>query len=267
MAGSDKTLPPTTAVILAGGLGTRLRAALPNHPKVLAPVAGRPFLDYLLEYLAGQAIRKAILSVGYLADQVRYYAAAGQRWGIELSYVYEETPLGTAGGIKLASQGLERPFFALNGDTLFQVDLGELWQCFIHLETKAAISLRKVPNGSRDQSARGAVRLLPGEGRCHVIVDFAEKPVGINQAKPLPGEDPEAWTNGGIYVLTPQALAGVPLGQAVSIERQVFPALAASGQLAGCQQDGYFIDIGTPESLAAFEQDVIKGQYHVGKFH
>lgn len=267
MAESDRTHPPTTAVILAGGLGTRLRAALTDRPKVLAPVAGRPFLDYVLDYLAGQAIRKAILSVGYLAGQVREYAGDGQRWGLDLSYAYEETPLGTGGGIKLASQGFERPFFAFNGDTLFQVELAELWQCFLRLDTEAAISLRKVPAGSLEQAARGAVRLLHGKGRCRKIVDFMEKPIGENQAEPLQGEEAEAWTNGGIYVLTPQALGGVPLDRMVSIEREVFPALAASGRLSGCQQNGYFIDIGTPESLAAFEQDVNKGQYHVGKFH
>jgi NDP-sugar pyrophosphorylase family protein len=254
-------------VILAGGFGTRLRAALTDRPKVLAPVAGRPFLDYLLDYLAGQAIHKVILSVGYLADQVRNYAAAGQRWGLELSYAREDAPLGTAGGIKLASQAFEEPFFALNGDTLFQVELAELWQCFLRLGTEAAIALRKVPAGSGEQAARGAVRLLSGENCCRKIVEFTEKPVGGNQAERIASEAAEAWTNGGIYVLTPQALAEVPLGQAISIERQVFPALAARGQLAGCQQDGYFMDIGTPESLAAFEQDVIKGLYHVGKFY
>lgn len=267
LAGSDRNHPPTTAVVLAGGFGTRLRTVLTNQPKVLAPVAGRPFLDFLLDYLAGQAIRKVILSIGYLADQVRDYAATGQRWGLEISYAQEETPLGTAGGIKLASQGLERPFFAFNGDTLFQVELAELWQCFRRLGTEAAISLRKVPAGSQEQTVRGAVRLVPGEGRCRKIVDFMEKPIGENQAKPLQGEEADAWTNGGIYVLTPQALGGVPLDRMASIEREVFPALAASGRLAGCQQNGYFIDIGTPESLAAFEQDVYKGQYHVGKFH
>lgn len=267
MAEADRTHQPKTAVILAGGFGTRLRAALTDRPKVLAPVAGRPFLDYLLDYLAGQAIRKVILSVGYLAYQVRDYAAAGQRWGLEISYVHEETPLGTAGGIKLASQGLEKPFFALNGDTLFQVKLAELWQCFLRLNTEAAISLRKAPSGSRDQAMRGVVRLLAGESRCRKIAKFVEKPVEDHQAEPIANEEVEAWTNGGIYVLTPQALADIPLGQVVSIERQIFPALAARGQLAGCQQDGYFMDIGTPESLAAFEQDVIKGQYYVRKFH
>lgn len=237
---------PTTALVLAGGLGTRLRAVLADRSKSLAPAAGKPFLHYVLDHLARQGLRRVVLCVGYLAGQVQEFARDGQDWGLEVTYSLEQTPLGTGGALRQASAGLSEAFFALNGDTLFRVDLPVLWEQHSRVGGLATVALLGVADGS----ARGCVR-LSADGH---ILAFDEKPLQA-QAGPQP-----ALVNGGVYVLEPQALADIPAGQAASIEREVFPRLAARSQLAGQVQDAYFADIGTPDSLAAFERDVLAGR-------
>ena len=245
MATSGNSRKPEVAVVLAGGFGTRLRSALAGKPKVLAPVAGHPFLGYLLKYISGQGISKVILSTGYLANQVRAFAGNGAHWGLETKYIEEPSPLGTGGALRLASEGVAGPFFALNGDTLFLVDFEKLWN--YHRACDAAATLTLVQ--SHDQEARGNVQLAKNG----MITRFEEKP-------------PEAFArdndlvSGGIYVLTQEALADIPPGENVSIERQVFPRLAEQGKLAGFVQDAYFADIGTPESLLDFERDMMEGK-------
>jgi NDP-sugar pyrophosphorylase family protein len=236
---------PTTAIVLAGGLGTRLRGAVGDRPKVLAPAAGRPFLDYVLAYLAGQGIKKAILSLGYLAEQVMSFAAGGKRWGLAIDYSVESTPLGTGGALRLAARGLQTPFYALNGDTLYLANLESLWGAHPRAQAAATIALLTLAEGRE----RGCVALdVSGK-----ILSFAEKPAGGGLAA-------GALVNGGVYLLEPTALAGIPEGRPVSIEREVFPPLAAAGRLYGQVQRAYFADIGTPHSLAAFEADVASGK-------
>lgn len=232
---------PATALVLAGGFGTRLRQVLPDLPKVLAPVAGRPFLDYVLTYLSNQGIIRAIICTGYLAEQVEAFADEGKRWDLKIDYSRESVPLGTAGALKQASRDLEGPFIALNGDTLFQADLKALWEAHLHLRALATVALLPVP----DNIGRGCV-ILDANGK---ILSFDEKP---EQSQP-------AVINAGVYILEHEALAGVSLGRALSLERQVFPELAAAGKLGGLIQQGYFTDIGTPESLENFEKDIKNG--------
>ena len=117
---SDTDRLPDTAILLAGGLGTRLSPMVPDRPKVLAPAAGRPFLDYLLTYLAAQGTQRVILSIGYLAEQIRTFASDGRQWGIEIEYSQEDEPLGTGGALRLASERLTGgAFFALNAVDAF----------------------------------------------------------------------------------------------------------------------------------------------------
>ncbi|MFC1879255.1 nucleotidyltransferase family protein [Chloroflexota bacterium] len=243
---SKEAAMPKRAVVLAGGLGTRLQDAVADRPKVLAPAAGRPFLNYLMRYLASEGLNEVILSTGYLADQVSNYAGNGDRWGISVHYSREDKPLGTAGALRQAGQqfGLSS-YFALNGDTLFLVNLKNLWQTHIRLGARATIALRTI--SAAEGARRGCVRLA-NDGR---IVAFDEKPA---LKKALPASSILA--SGGIYVMERSALAVIEPGQTASIERQVFPLLAEQGRLAGYIQDGYFADIGTPESLASFEKDV-----------
>jgi len=246
---------PSVALVLAGGLGTRLRAVLADRPKSLAPAAGKPFLHYVLDYLHQQGLRRVILCVGYLAGQVRDFTGDGQHWGLEVTYSLEQAALGTGGALRQASAGLDEPFFALNGDTLFSVDLYALWEHHARLGSLATVALLRVADGSAAGSARGCVRLAE-DGH---ILAFDEKPAKVETSR---------WevfasflVNGGVYVLEPSALAEIQPGQAASIERDVFPRLASRRLLAGQVQSAYFADIGTPESLAAFERDVLDGLF------
>jgi NDP-sugar pyrophosphorylase family protein len=244
-ASSERKPMPKTALVLAGGLGTRLRPVLADRPKSLAPAAGRPFLYYVLEALSCQGIRHMTLCVGYLASQVQDYARDGQQWGLEISYSLEQAPLGTAGALRQASADLGEAFFALNGDTLFCADLAELWEHHLRVNSLATVALLRLA-GNAAAGLRGCVRLSP-DGH---ILSFDEKPALVGGS---------VLVNGGVYCIEPQALAEVPTGRAVSIEREVFPRLAERGVLAGLVQQAYFADIGTPESLAAFERDVLSG--------
>lgn len=282
---------PRTAIILAGGLGTRLRSVVISQPKVLAPVAGRPFLDYLLTYLSNQGVQRVMLALGYLAEQVQSFVADGLRWNLEIDCAIEPSPLGTGGAIKYAFDRLKvtgwsltstadlsgsetsEAFFVLNGDTLFQIDLATLWRC--HMRTDlgihstglgvcpvrplATIALRNLQDGSKDQKERGCV-VLAGNGQ---ITSFDEKPAVFADDPDAIGQNdaaaPSLWINGGVYIMSSQALNGLPGGEAISLERQLFPDLVQKGLLAGCPADGYFVDIGSPTSLAVCEQDVQKG--------
>jgi NDP-sugar pyrophosphorylase family protein len=243
---------PDTAVILAGGLGTRLREAVADRPKVLAPVAGRPFLDYLIGNLKTQGVRLVILSVGYLADQVQSYAGCGERWGIDIQYSYEQAPLGTGGAMRLASQSLDRPFIGLNGDSFSRITLIDLWHQHQAARVSATIALREVASTAEDNSLRGCVRV---DARSKILA-FEEKPESLcgssAQGKVL--------INTGVYLLNPDVLDDLEPDKPASLERDVFPMLAARGDLAAYIHSGYFMDIGTPSSLATFESDVTSGR-------
>jgi NDP-sugar pyrophosphorylase family protein len=232
---------PATAIVLAGGFGTRLRSIVTDRPKVLAQAAGQPFLYYILNYLASHGLRKVVLCVGYLAKQVQDFTGDGSAWGLQINYSNEDSPLGTGGALRRASAQMEDPFFALNGDTLFMVDLSALWLAHCSSEALATVALLPVSDGS----ARGCVTL----DEKNRITSFNEKPAATGVAL----------VNGGVYVLEPGALKLVPADRPVSIEREVFPELAAQGLLAGYVQPAYFTDIGTPESLSVFEKDLLAG--------
>lgn len=230
-------LDGTTAVILAGGLGTRLRSVVADRPKVLAPVAGRPFLAYLLEQVRSAGVRRSVLCTGHLADQVQDTFGSSFR-GMALDYSVETDPAGTGGALRNALPLLDRaPFLALNGDSYCEVDLRRLWQWHHLRPAHATLVVVPVPDAGRF----GRIDLDP-HGR---VVGFHEK-----SPRGGPGR-----VNGGIYVLRPEALSRVPEGRTVSLEREVFPALAQSG-LYGFPAEGRFIDIGTPESFAEAERFV-----------
>ena len=226
-----------TAVILAGGLGTRLRSVVADRPKVLAPVAGRPFLAFLLDQVHSAGIRRVVLCTGHLGDQIRESFGSSYR-DVALEYSQEPEPLGTGGALRHALPLLgSAAFLVLNGDSYCDVDLRRVWECH-HLRPSHA-TLVVVPVA--DASRFGRVD-LDAHGR---IVAFHEK-----SARPGPGR-----VNGGIYVLRPEPLARIPEGGAASLEREVFPFLAQSG-LYGFAAEGRFIDIGTPESFAEAERFV-----------
>lgn len=219
----------TVAVILAGGLGTRLRSVVPDLPKPMAEVCGKPFLEHLISYWIGQDVTRFVISVGYKRESIiRYF---GQRYkGVPIEYVEEETPLGTGGGLLLAARRLNESFLLLNGDTFFGIKLDALMDFHRSKDSKWSFSLFRANEAAR----YGGVQL-----------DRNSRIQGLETAKSNVGE----LANGGVYLVEPNALnAGkFIVGQKYSLEDEVIPALLESGvPFYGFESCGQFLDIGVP---------------------
>jgi NDP-sugar pyrophosphorylase family protein len=227
--------PELTAAILAGGLGTRLRPAIADRPKALAPVGGQPFVLRLLDQLTGTVLREVVLLAGYLAGQLR--AALGDSHkGIRLSYSVEESPLGTAGALRHALPLLQAPtVLLLNGDSYCDVDLDAFSRFHCERASAASLVLTRVPDTSRF----GRVCVAPDDR----LLRFEEKGAGG------PG-----WINAGIYLFQRQRIATLPASSPLSLERDLLPHWTAEGDVLGFCHTGHFLDIGTPESYARAEQ-------------
>lgn len=225
-----------SAMILAGGLGTRLRMVVPDRPKALVRVAGRPFLSYQLDRLAAAGVTMAVVCTGYRGGQIR--RAFGSTYGaLRLRYAQEPAPLGTAGALRFALPRIDgEAVLAMNGDAFWDVDLQAFWRWHLRRGAAASIALARVAETSR----YGRVRM----DRKSRVRAFEEK-----SAKG-PG-----WINIGVYLLSRKMLARIPSGRAVSIEREVFPRWVGRG-LYGYRSRGRFLDIGTPESYRMAERFV-----------
>ena len=227
-------------VVLAGGKGTRLRSVVSDLPKCMAPVAGRPFLAWLLDDLREAGFDHIILSLGYKHEAVEAWVASRPDRD-SITCVVEEEPLGTGGGVRLAlRQAREDAVFILNGDTFFGVDYPAM-QAF-HRQNGAQATLALKP--LRDFDRYGEVT-LDGEGR---ITAFREK-------RPCA----EGLINGGVYLLQRDALAEMP--ERFSLEKDYFEPKAESAGLAGFRSEGYFIDIGIPADYARAQRDFADGAY------
>jgi mannose-1-phosphate guanylyltransferase len=234
------------AVVLVGGEGTRLRPLTRTVPKPLLPIAGQPFLERQLHWLAGHGVDEAVLSLGYLPDAFVAHFPDGEHAGVRLHYAVEATPLGTAGGIRFAarSAGIDDRFVVCNGDVLTTLDLSGLVRFHAEHGAEATIHLTSVD----DPSAFGVVPTYD-DGEVQAFVE-----------KPLPGTAPTSWINAGTYVLEPSVLDGIPDGLPVSIERETFPRLLERrGRLFAHGTDDYWLDIGTPEKYLQAQRDTITG--------
>lgn len=224
-----------TALVLAGGFGTRLPEVSALRPKPMADIDGRPFLDYVVAHLRRQGVREIVLSTGYKAEVIEaHFTGAGQE-GIRV--VRESAPLGTAGALRLALPEGAARVLAQNGDSFADVDLAAL--CDLHARSRAALTLAAV-----ERQDAGRFGALVTEGQW--LRAFAEKrPEG-------PGDGP-GLINAGVYVMEREVLLRVPPGQPCSLERDLLPALLRDGApVAVHRHPGYFEDIGVPEGLAAF---------------
>ncbi len=222
-----------TAVVLAGGLGTRLREAVADVPKPMAPINGRPFLEHQLDYWAGQGVARFILSVGYRHDTISRHFGASYR-GIPVAYAIESQPLGTGGGLLLAARELAvaGPFLVLNGDTHFEVALGTLREFHAARGADITLSLFRSPQQGRytglDIGAAGEVLSLN-----------AGQKGGL--------------ANGGVYLMERRFLDGGPWrpSSPVSLEEDILPtALRAGKRMFSMEFTGRFLDIGIPEDYA-----------------
>lgn len=232
-------LPP--AMLLAGGLGTRIRTLAGDTPKVLLPVEGKPFLAHLLARIAGQGVRESVLCLGHAADRVWDAAQTHAPSGMTLIASREETPLGTGGAIRGALDRVPDTFFILNGDTYLDVSLAELLAA--HRAAGASLTLSLVR--SEEAAERGSVRVTP-EGR---VLEFAEKTA-----------EGTGLVNAGVYAASKRFFTGVEPGRAVSLEREILPAALRAGEtIAGLRVAGRFVDIGLPESYLQIRDHLPRG--------
>lgn len=224
-----------SAAVLAGGLGTRLRSVVADRPKVLAPVAGRPFLAYLLDQLARAGVPETVLLVGFAAEQVRS-AFGGQCGAMKVAYSAEPEPLGTGGAVRLALPHCRaETVLVLNGDSYCDVDLSAFLAFHRQHGGPASLALAQVDNASRF-------------GR--VTLDADDRIARFEEKAPVPAP---GWINAGVYLFRRPTIESIASGRAVSLEREVFPRLATSQDLFGFRAGSRFIDIGVPESYAAAE--------------
>ena len=239
----DKLAPDQiTAVILAGGFGTRIKHLLGDLPKPMAPVLGRPFVEWIVRYLAVQGIRNVVLSTGHLAATVENHFAPQPVKNVRVSCVPETTPLGTAGGfLNAASHAKEKPaaWLVLNGDSLVVAPLGEMFSSLDQPGIEGAILGVPMADASRfgtiSQNANG---------------DLA----GFNEKKSGAGN-----INAGGYLIRDATLGKFPAKTPLSFETDVFPALIRGGaRLKTVLSQAPFIDIGTPESLPQAEDFIRK---------
>jgi D-glycero-alpha-D-manno-heptose 1-phosphate guanylyltransferase len=225
----------TTAIILAGGLGTRLREAVPDLPKPMAPINGRPFLAHQLDYWIMQGIKRFVLSVGYRHEAISGHFGAAYR-GIALDYAIEPTPLGTGGGLLLAAERLsgEEEFLVLNGDTYFEADLAALREFHENRKSDWTFALFRT-----DEAGRYMGMGVATDGRIASLKSGAGAPGRL--------------ANGGVYLVKPEALRSHAWdkGAKVSLEDDILPATIAAGwRLYGLECGGRFIDIGVPEDYS-----------------
>ncbi|MCW3073650.1 MAG: histidinol phosphate phosphatase [Flaviaesturariibacter sp.] len=230
-------MPVTEAIILAGGLGTRLREAVPNLPKCMAPVAGRPFISYVIDALRMQGIQRFIFSLGYKSEAIESYLSI-EYPTLDYVSVIEEEPLGTGGGIQLCLKEVRgENVLIANGDTLFKINLQEMET--LHMQSGSTCTLALKPMQNFD---RYGVVSLSESGK---VNGFQEKQFYA-----------EGMINGGIYLLNKENFLRHGFPEKFSFEKEFLELSAGKGTLSGSVQNGYFIDIGIPEDFNKAQIDL-----------
>ncbi len=224
------------AIILAGGLGTRLRSEIGEYPKPMAEVNGKPFLHYLFNYLKSQKINSVVLSVGYKWEIIEAYFGA-EYMDIKIQYAVENERLGTGGGIKLALEKIKSDnCFVLNGDTFFKVDLAQISAKHSDTNAESTLALKELSNVDR----YGLVELENEKIVAFKEKEFREKTI----------------INGGIYLINKNCLNEFPPLSNFSFETDYLEKNTREKNICGIVFDEYFKDIGIPEDYHQFEKDI-----------
>ncbi|MFC2101436.1 nucleotidyltransferase family protein [Bacteroidota bacterium] len=225
------------AIILAGGFGTRLQKVLNDRPKSMALVNGRPFLEYLLDFLKASGVTHVVLSVGYLREMIMDHFGSVYR-DVRIDYAVEEEPMGTGGGIRLALWKVEgMRAFAMNGDSMFRVDLNKMMVTHTKKKADMTIALREL----EDTGRYGRVTM----NRNRRIEGFEEKQEGAGRG----------YINGGIYVIEKMFLLEPEFRGRFSIEKDCFENYFSTSRMFGFPSKSYFIDIGIPDTYKQAQDD------------
>jgi len=230
------------AIILAGGMGTRLQSVVNNVPKPMADINGRPFLEFLLTYLADQGIKRIVLSVGYMHEVITTYFGS-TFLGMNLCYAIEKEPLGTGGAlINSLSLISSEDVVVLNGDSFFPINLDDLYTFHDSKDSSFSIALKHMDDASR----YGRVEI--DNNGC--IVGFTEKKEGVQGA-----------INAGIYLIKASYLTSCKAPEKFSIEKEFMETCYGNGRFYGKVFDSFFIDIGVPEDYLEFARLVANGAF------
>ena len=228
-------LSQITAVILAGGLGTRLRKIVSDRPKVMAEINGKPFLYYLLDQLAEAGIERVVISTGYMSQIIEETIGSLYR-NLHIEYSREEKPLGTAGALKLSKQIVDSEYcLVMNGDSYTEFDVFSLFMFFKEKKASIVLLVKMVPDASRF----GTIHI----NEQNEIIRFTEKGGTIDNG----------FINAGIYMMESSAFNKIPDREPCSLEYDFFPVMIGKG-IYGSEANGKFIDIGTPKSYAQAEK-------------
>ncbi len=225
---------PSKAVLLVGGRGTRLRPLTDKIPKALLEVQGKVITAHIFDLLKKYGIRDVVLCVGYLKDKIKDYFGDGSKFGMNITYVEENEPLGTAGPLKLAKKYLRESFIVSNGDELKDINIPRMFRLHKRKNALATIALTTVD----DPSHYGVARLDGSR-----IIEFVEKPIN----------PPSNLINAGFYIMEPEIIDMIPNGFAM-LEKDVFPKLAKLGRLRGFPFAGQWFDIGNIERYKIAEK-------------
>lgn len=233
------------AVVLVGGEGLRLRPLTADTPKQMLDVVEQRMIERVLAHLGAHGVDHAVLSLGYRPDAFVAAFPAGHVDGVRLDYAVDPVPLDTAGAIRWAatSAGMDDTFLVVNGDVLTDLDLGQLVAFHRRQGAEATIALTPVA----DPSAYGVVEVTAAGA----VSGFFEKPP--------PGATPSKLINAGAYVFEASVLGRIPEGRAVSVEREIFPAMVSEGRLSGLATPAYWIDAGTPATYLQACLDLVAG--------
>ncbi|MFC1982332.1 sugar phosphate nucleotidyltransferase, partial [Chloroflexota bacterium] len=230
------------AVILIGGEGTRLRPLTCNIPKAIVPILNRPFMEHLLLYLKQHGVQDIILAMGFLPDPIQDRLGNGGQIGVRITYLVEETPLGTAGAVKNAESLLDGPFIVFNGDILTEINLTDMIKQHRELKPRASIALTPVD----DPTIYGVVET----DAASMVTHFVEKPSRDKVTTNM--------INAGIYILEPEVLEYIPASTRFMFEHHLFPMLLEKWEsFFAYPSDAYWIDIGTPEKYLKANHDLL----------
>jgi mannose-1-phosphate guanylyltransferase len=233
-------------ILLVGGFGTRLKPLTDESPKPMLPVAGLPVTEHQILAAKKAGIHTLVLATSYLADVFTPYFGDGSKWGMKILYAVEKEPLGTGGAIRNAAEllGADEPVVVFNGDVLSRHSIADQFK--FHIDNKADVTLHLID--VEDARAFGCVP-TDADGRVTAFLEKMDNPVTHS-------------INAGCYVFSPDVIDQIPLGKVVSVERETFPALVASGRpVFGYQEQSYWLDVGTPAALFQGSRDLIDGDF------